>query len=501
MSGRIAPRKLALMLLACALSMFTASAWAQLPWQQHVRHLESRLDAQAEEIRRLREQLETRTPLLRTLPDGKGGSCTPDSLRRLPLVMEEPVESDKCEDATDDPLFHRLEFTADYDKGFVVRAFHPQRNPFLLRANAWIQFRHHGFARNAEFWTDNAGITRAIRNRNALDIERGRVTLAGYAVDRRLTYFLQLDGDTDGAHTVDFFDYWWAWQWTESLQIQVGKRKVPASRQWLLGARRTRLIDRPMTNDFFRPDRTVGVFGVGRIGDRGHYEWMVGNGYSSSNVPNVLGDDRLTFAMTNYVDPYGDYGGQLVDFNMSSEVLARWGHSFVYSPQAGFTEGIPLAEADFVRLADGTRLTQPGALAPGITVSDFDIFFYGADAGFKWRGWSMNAELFLRWIEGIVADGALPTTSIFQSGYYVEGGRFLVPQKFDLNARFSQVHGEFGDALEYAAGLNWYPLAKPSLKISFDVTLLDGSPLQNTTSDILVGDNGALFRTQFQAEF
>jgi hypothetical protein len=59
----------------------------------------------------------------------------------------------------------------------------------------------------------------------------------------------------------------------------------------------------------------------------------------------------------------------------------------------------------------------------------------------------------------------------------------------------------FGSASEYAAGFNWYPLDTSKMKVSFDATSLDGSPLQNTTSDILVGDDGMLFRTQVQAEF
>ena len=39
------------------------------------------------------------------------------------------------------------------------------------------------------------------------------------------------------------------------------------------------------------------------------------------------------------------------------------------------------------------------------------------------------------------------------------------------------------------------------MKVSFDVTKLDGSPLTNTATDIVVGDDGLLFRGQFQAEF
>jgi hypothetical protein len=39
------------------------------------------------------------------------------------------------------------------------------------------------------------------------------------------------------------------------------------------------------------------------------------------------------------------------------------------------------------------------------------------------------------------------------------------------------------------------------MKLSFDATYLDGSPLQNTGSDIFVGDQGMLYRSQFQVDF
>jgi hypothetical protein len=134
-------------------------------------------------------------------------------------------------------------------------------------------------------------------------------------------------------------------------------------------------------------------------------------------------------------------------------------------------------------------------------VTAFDVTLYGLDAAVKWNGWSLNAELFLRWIDQIEGTGPLPVRDLFQRGGYVEGGYFLIPEKLDANLRYSHVSGRYGDAAEYAAGVNWYPLATPMMKVSFDVTRLDGSPLQHTPSDILAGDDGTLFRTQFQAEF
>ncbi len=464
-----------------------------------IRELTERLDAQASEIDQLRLQLEDHAVLYGPVQSKSKYECGPP-LRRLPVVVEDCWQSSGCKEG-DGPKFHTLKYFADYDKGFVLRPFCPEKNPFELKVNGWIQFRHHAFAREVDSWTNNAGVTRPVRNRNAFDTERGRLIFSGYAGDQRLTYFLQLDGDTDGRHATDFFDYWWAWKFGERFRLQMGKRKVPGSRQWLLTARRTRFVDRPMANDFFRPDRTVGLFGNGSIGDIGHYELMVGNGYNTANIPNVSTDDRFTFAVDSYLDPLGDYGKQIVDFDWTCDPLVRIGHSFIYSPNAASALGAPLLETAFLRMTDGTRLTETGALAPTVTVSNFDIFFYGVDAAMKWRGWSANAEVFLRWIEDVRGDGALPVNSLFQRGLYAEAGRFIVPQTLDVNFRYSQVSGMFGNSTEYAGGFNWYPLDTHKMKISFDVTRLDGSPLNNLSSDILVGDDGMLFRAQFQAEF
>lgn len=393
------------------------------------------------------------------------------------------------------------DFMAIYDGGFSIVPKDAEKTPFTIKANGWIQFRQHAFVRDSESFTDNAGVTREIRNRNAYDIERARLSLKGFALDERLTYFYQFDGDTDGRHTVDFFDYWWAWKFGDRLTVQFGKRKVSASRQWLLGARRTRFIDRPMTNDFFRPDRTIGLWALGKGPGTMKYEFMIGNGYRTSNLPNNTTDDKRTFAATQYFDPWGDFGSQIVDYDNSREPLMRFGHSFVYSPITSDTLGTPNQETDFLRLTDGTRLNQIGALAPGVTVSGVDVFFYGVDYGFKFRGFSFNSEVFMRWLENFESDGVLPNNRLMQHGFYIEGGRFLIPNKLDVNFRYSEVDGLHGDASEIAAGINWFPLESHKLKCSFDVTVLDGSPLNNTTSDILLGDDGVLFRTQIQAEF
>lgn len=459
-----------------------------------------RLECQERELYEIRQRLDRQELNFAGSSAENRSSCYPKpEIVRLPVVVETEVEP-SC-GGPETPESHTLKFYADYDNGFVIRPFDEAKDPFELKVNGRIQFRHHAFARDVDSWTDNAGITRPISNCNLFDIERGRLTFSGNALSPRLSYFLQLDGDMDDGYSVDVLDYLWGWECSERFQFQLGKRKVPASRQWILSSRNTRLVDRPMANNFFRPDRTTGAFGVGRIGETGHYELMIGNGYATSNLTPSELDARFAYAATNYWDPLGDFGRELVDYEDSATPLVRIGHSAVYAPDDASATGQPLDEEDYVRLTDGTQLTATGALAPGVTVSQFDVYFYGVDVAAKWRGWSVDAEVFLRWIDDIRGNGPLPLTDLFQRGFYVEGGRFLIPETLDVNVRYSQVSGLFGDSSEYAAGFNWFPLDTTKLKISSDVTVLDGSPVNNSSSDVLVGDSGVLFRTQLQAEF
>lgn len=389
-----------------------------------------------------------------------------------------------------------------YDKGFYLRHTNESSQSFELKLNGRIQLRQVVFSRDDHSWTDRAGVTRQILNRTYFDNERTRLIFSGYALAPEIKYFVQLDGDTDDGHTVDFFDFWWGYEFSEACEIQFGKRKVPAVRQWLLSAFDTRLVDRPLAADFFHPDRTVGVWLVGQPAERLHYELMAGNAYRAMNSPPGELNDRFAFAGTVYWDPLGPYGNGLVDFDSTCSPLIRVGHSWTYACQSGLDEsGKPLRESDFLRLSDGTRLTQTGVLAPGATVNRYDVLLNAVDFAVKYRGWSLNAEYFWQRIDRLRADRDIPFEDLFQHGFYVEAGFFVLPQRLELNARYSRVRGGFATHNEYAGGFRWYFNQGKNLHFAFDVTAHDGSPLHNTASDILAGDDGMLFRSQIQGMF
>lgn len=396
------------------------------------------------------------------------------------------------------PPIPKPNFEAGYDNGIFLK-LRKGNDSFELKTNMRSQFRIVSFSRDVESWTDNAGVVRPVQNRQIFDIERARIVFSGHAFTPKLRYFVQMDGDTDSRHVVAILDGWFAWRFSDAFEMQFGKRKVPGSRNWMLGAFDTRLADRPFANEFFRPSRTTGIWFVGDPSEKTRYELMVGQGYNTEGLtPSEMGDD-FAAAGTSWWDVVGSYGpARPCDFEIHDELAVRLGSSWVTSKEG--TPGRQLEEADFLRLTDGTRLTDPNALAPGATVRSFDVSLLAVDIAFKYRGWSANAEYFWRSVTDLKANLPVPSVGL-QHGFYVEGGFFVLPQQFELNSQFAAVNGKYGSTTSFATGFSYYPRKTQNLKLTIDATMIDGSPVNSTGSDILVGDSGVLVRTQLQALF
>ena len=130
----------------------------------------------------------------------------------------------------------------------------------------------------------------------------------------------------------------------------------------------------------------MGLWLVGQPTERLHYELMAGDAYRAMNSPPAELNDRFTFAGTVYWDPLGPYGSGIVDFESTCSPVIRVGHSWTYACQSGLDEiGRAAQESNFMRLSDGTPLTQTGALAPGATVNRYDVLLNAVDFAVKTR--------------------------------------------------------------------------------------------------------------------
>jgi hypothetical protein len=445
-----------------------------------------------------------------------------DELRRLPAPTENSVTDESvtptvyqplfgvaCEPG-DDPLTPRYEVGAVFDKGVFIRGVEPDRDPYSMYIGARLQLRHTGFTRTADVWTDSAGNTREIRNRNNFDAERVRLNIQGTAVDPNLSYNFILDGDSDGQSNVDMLFYAFTYKFDDALQVRAGRWKAASDREWLVSSRFLTLADRSMATEYFRAGITDGLWLLGDLGDGWHYETSLTNGLRTSTRRGFEYDDNLGVAATIYHDPCGDFGPDLIDYACSASPLVRYGASTAFDKTDDRSDaGFPLGDDNFVTISDGTELAEVGALGPGARVVSDRIMKASLDYGMKYRGWFFSTEWFFRSIQDISATAPIFISQINDHGYRLDTGVFIVPKRLDVIGRVSNVSGPFGDSYEYACGSNYYwgsgttdgKLNDRINKLTFDVTYVDGSPVSSPLNDMIAGDRGVLFRTQLQVGF
>jgi len=397
-------------------------------------------------------------------------------------------------------------FYVDYDRGLVFRPIDQKETPFELKVRIRLQSRYSAFSRDIKTYSNQGDADRGgplfIENRNYFEIERSRIMFSGYVINPQTKYYISIDANTDNENQLQLWDFWLYREFTEEFRIYTGKGMVPGSRDWLNTSPRTHLADRSMATTFFRPGRSLGVWARGRMRNEFYYRIFIGNGMRSGNrAPSEL-DNHFMGAMTSWWEPWGDYGRGYADLANHDCPVIRLGHSFTYAKQSGKTDGSTNDEQLYVRLSDGTRLITPGALAPGVTVNAFDTYLYSIDAALKYAGFSSNTEVFLRWLtEFGTVGGAVPHSELMDRGFVTDVGYFVIPQRWEAVGRISHVDGFYGGSWEYAAGINYYVNGSHFNKFTFDVSVLDGSPAENGNANYFVGQDGVMFRFQYQVQF
>lgn len=386
-----------------------------------------------------------------------------------------------------------------YKKGYLLTDG-SDSSPFALKVNGRLQFRYNAFSRSSRNYNLGGGSTGMQDNISDFEIERGRLEFSGHALDPDLHFYLNLDFDTDDNHDAKAHDFWFNYVFSEALDLYAGKAFVPGSREWLDGSTSTHLSDRSLATSFFRPDRSVGLWATGDLGPL-KYRTMLANGFSTTDLEREDVDNDFTYATTFWSDLVGDYGSGRGDLEFHEELAVRAGGSFTYSPVDADALGKPLGEADAVRLSNGLRLDDTGALADGVTVAEFDIFLYALDLSAKYRGFAMNSEVYLRAIDNIKADGTLPRDSYIDRGGYIDIGYFVLAEVLEPVIRYSFVDGAYGDSTEYAAGINYFISPTHKNKLTFDVARIDDSGVSNSGPNYTVGQDGTLYRIQWQVGF
>jgi len=382
---------------------------------------------------------------------------------------------------------------ATYDNGFLFQTSDPDAVPFALKVNGRMQGRYTGFSGSGSSQTP----------RNHFEIERGRLEFRGHMYDPQLQFFYNLDADTDDNHDVKFHDFWINYNFDDAFRLYFGKQKVASGEIWLQASTTLRFADRDVATTFFKADRTIGLRADGVLGDEGqhYYQALLGNGLRSTDLEAADIDDLFVFSLLHWTDLAGKVGSGYSDLAWHEDLAVRLGQSLTYTNQNEAGDSSVLSEARWVRLGNGTPLTETGALSPGVTVNGFDYYLYTAFLIAKYQGLSVNSEFYYRWLNNFDTSGGSVTGDIDTRGFVVDVGYMLVPESLEVMARVDAVNSAFGDTWEFAAGINWFINGTHTHKLTLDVSELDGVPAGSSSPNFETGQVGTLFRLQYQVAF
>ena len=200
--------------------------------------------------------------------------------------------------------------------------------------------------------------------------------------------------------------------------------------------------------------------------------------------------------------PRGAYG----DWEYHEQVATRFGVSSTQSREERFTDATTGATGNTtIKLADSLNVFDVGALADGVTVQQVDYRILSVDAGVKYRGIFLQTEVYTRWLDGFLADGPLPVTSILDRGFFVQGAFFPIPKKLEAYAATSQIYGDkdagFKNSSEYLAGVNFYPADTRNHRLNIQVIDVNDSPVSSTFGYYVGGQRGTTVSAAFSVFF
>lgn len=292
---------------------------------------------------------------------------------------------------------------------------------------------------------------------SSFDVPLVRLQASGNMMNGKYSYMLQNDfnGSNDDANgkDSDLRDAYFQWNGSDSLAVRMGQFKVPFGRQQTAYDETLQMVNRGLVNGEFNYGRSQGVMAMGAMGSA-NYALGLFNGDSAGEGINNAGVDNNHLGALRVTTDIGDYGSR------SSE--GDYG-------QTGNTAGTVGLAGVYGQGNDGLG-------------NDYDEFALNADVGVRCHGMSVQGEYFYRSMD---FDGS--GSSIDDNGFYVQAGYFVVPQEWEVAARFGMNMFDNSSSVdnetEYAFVVNRY-LDGHNLKVQTGVTWYNTDFNASGTSDL-----------------
>ena len=358
-------------------------------------------------------------------------------------------------------------------------------------------------------YVDAFGNTKTVVRRQDMQLQKFFAPFSGWYLTPKFRYYLYVWSSNasqgDAAQVVGAGNI--SYTFNRNVSLGVGITSLPSVRStegqfpYWLG-----VDDRLIADEFFRGSYTTGVWLKGELHTKLKYQVMFANNLSTLGVSAAQLDNKFDTQSFNLVwmPTTGEFGlwNTFGDYDNHEKVATRiswhYTHSLEEKQSQPGTEGI---EKSQIRLSDGSIIFTPDLFGPGITVNEVDYQMSSVDAGFKYKGFAVEGEVYWRWLRNYtgINTGSIP--NINDSGYQLQVSAMAVPKILQPYFGTSQIWGNYGDPWEVRGGANWYFMKERGLRVNGEVMHVKGSPVGYTAYPYPVGARGTVFHLNLEMNF
>jgi hypothetical protein len=358
-------------------------------------------------------------------------------------------------------------------------------------------------------YTDSFGVAHSVQQRQDVQLAKFFAPFSGWFLTPKFRYYLYVWSSNasqgDPAQVVGAGNL--SYTFNRFVTVGGGITSLPTVRStegqfpYWLG-----VDGRLIADEFFRGSYTNGVWVKGDLPARLKYNVMFATnlsilGVSASQLDNKF--DTQSYAL-QWLPTTGEFGlwGTFGDYDYHEKVATRlaghWTHSLEEKQSQPGTNSI---ENSQIRLSDGSVVFTPNLFGAGVAVNTVDYRMTSIDAGVKYRGLSLEAEYYRRWLTNFtgVDTGGIP--DVTDSGYQLQSSGMVVKNVLQAYLSGSQIFGQYGDASEARVGGNWYFTKQRGLRLNGEFIHVNHSPVGYSAYPMPVGASGNIFHFNLEMNF
>ncbi|HXV60702.1 MAG TPA: DUF3011 domain-containing protein [Vicinamibacteria bacterium] len=358
-------------------------------------------------------------------------------------------------------------------------------------------------------YTDYFGNTHLVPQREDVQLNKFFLPFSGWFLTPKFRYYLYVwsanTSQGDPAQVVGAGNL--SYTFNRFVTVGGGITSLPSVRStegqfpYWLG-----IDDRLTADEFFRGSYTTGFWVKGELSTELKYMVMIANNLSTLGVSAAQLDNELNTSsfMLQWLPTTGEFGlyGTFGDFDHHETVATRLAAHYTHSREDKQSQpGTDSIENSQIRLTDGSVIFTPNLFGPGIVVDKVDYDMVSLDAGVKYRGLSLEAEYYWRWLGDFEGPNTSGIADIDDHGFQVQSSAMLVPKTLQAYLSGSAIRGRYGNASEVRAGANWYFVRERGLRVNGEWIHLNNCPVGYTAVPYPVGGNGNVFHVNLEMNF